>query len=152
MSATSSPIVVSRSQFIVEVIGDYNPDLSFLGEYKSQRPTSEWFIDRQKRGDMGRNECRYFVVGCGDPDNMEEDYKRMEEYNRGDWHMTIVRASIVLELPASNLNCRISHKVTSPGLGGIESDSNPEYVKSVFHDECDTLASMLEALGVVVVD
>lgn len=40
--------------------------------------------------------------------------------------------------------------VTSPGLWGIDADSDDAYLDEVFADECENLAAMLEALGVTV--
>jgi len=38
---------------------DENPDTSYLGEY-SDKPSTEWAIDRKERGDQGHNEKRYW--------------------------------------------------------------------------------------------
>ena len=40
--------------------------------------------------------------------------------------------------------------ISSPGLWGIEADSDDAYLDEVFADECDNLAVMLQALGVAV--
>lgn len=40
--------------------------------------------------------------------------------------------------------------VTSPGLWGIDADSDDAYLDEVFADECENLAVMLQALGVAV--
>lgn len=40
--------------------------------------------------------------------------------------------------------------ITSPGLWGIDADSDDGYLDEVFADECDNLAVMLQALGVAV--
>jgi hypothetical protein len=42
--------------------------------------------------------------------------------------------------------------VTSPGLFGIESDSDEAYLDEVFADECASLAAMLGAIGVTVTE
>ena len=43
----------------IEKIPDTDPDTSYLGDY-SNSPKNPYSIDRQERGDMGRNELRYF--------------------------------------------------------------------------------------------
>lgn len=40
--------------------------------------------------------------------------------------------------------------ITSPGLWGIDGDSDDGYLDEVFADECDNLAALLQALGVAV--
>ena len=70
---------------------DESPDTSYLGKY-SNTPEAH-AIDRQKRGDMRRNEYRYFNPGQTYNDvsakdrakYIEQDYCRMERLNAGDW-------------------------------------------------------------------
>jgi hypothetical protein len=144
-------IRISRKDFTREVIVDESPDLSSIGEY-SNSAKSPAAIDRQERGDMGRNELRYFnpaLTGeeTGNPESPEQDYKRMEAYNAGEWHMCGVRASVVLSIPHGD--SFITQKITSPGLWGIESDSGEDYFNEVFAEESDTLADMLRELGTI---
>ncbi len=46
----------------------------------------------------------------------------------------------------------VTQTVTSPGLFGIESDSDEDYLDQVFADECARLAAMLSAIGVTVTE
>ena len=52
-------ITVSKSDFDRQIVPDDCPDTSYLGTY-SAKPQTQWAIDRQQRGDMGRNEYRYW--------------------------------------------------------------------------------------------
>lgn len=118
---------------------DSDPDLSYLGEYAST--PEEHHIDRQERGDCGRNEFRFFNAGCGDPDYIEQDYARAENYNRGEWSMIGVRA--VAEITING----ISQRIKSPGLWGVESDSDQEYLNEIGREELSQLRDMLAELG-----
>lgn len=148
MKTKKAAITVSRADFEREEVSDCDPDLSHLGEYSDSPDAIH--IDRQERGDMGRNEPRYFNAGCGDPEYIEQDYKRAESYNAGQWAMIGIRAKVTLEIPHGD--SRIMQTIESPGLWGIESDSGEDYFQEVFKEESNILAGMLEALGVVVTD
>ena len=52
-------ITVSKSDFDRQIVPDDCPDTSYLGTY-SARAETQWAIDRQERGDMGRNEYQYW--------------------------------------------------------------------------------------------
>ena len=102
-----------------------NPDVSYLGEY-SNTP-AEHYIDRQERGDMGRGECRYFNVDGGDPEYLELDYKRHEEYNAGEWEML----GMVCEIRKQTKHhwTVIAPRVGEASLWGIESDCGDDYIQ-----------------------
>jgi hypothetical protein len=96
---------------------DTDPDLSYLGEYASH-PKGEHYIDREEHGDMLRGEYRYFNLGCGEEDYMEQDYKRMEAYQHQEWCMMFCVITV---------RCGALESFAS--LGGIESDSSDDYFK-----------------------
>ena len=110
---------------------DTDPDLSWLGKYANQ-PAGPFTIDRQERGDMGRNEFRYF--NCGDnykgspakemEEYCEQDYKRAEAYNRGDWYMVGIWAEAHILIQVGKENHATCERIRSGGLWGIESDSD----------------------------
>ena len=142
---------VRRSDFKMERIVDESPDLSNLGEY-SNEAKSPAAIDREERGDMGRNEFRYFnpaMTGeeTGNPESPEQDYKRAEAYNLGEWWMIGIRASVTIQIPSRQGGWWTMHKISSPGLWGVESDSGEDYFAEVFEQECDVLAEMIEMLA-----
>jgi hypothetical protein len=75
---------------------------------------------------------------------------RKVQYERGDFDFVGVRAVATLRIPHG---CDyIDSKVESPGLWGIESDSDDEYVRSVYDEEVQLLTDMLNDLNVTVTD
>jgi hypothetical protein len=108
---------------------DEDPDLSHLGEYAAT--PAKVHIDRKERGDMGRNEFRYFNLGTGDADYIEEDYKRAEAYNRGEWCMMGVCVDIHVK---TKTNWAVPPVVGRASVWGIESDSEPSYFDEVAND------------------
>lgn len=126
---------------------DTYPDLSWLGEY-SNTPDAV-HIDREERGDMGRHEYRYFNMSSNyedeTPENqqkyMEQDYKRMQDYNRNEWCMLflICEARVVVN--------GIVQTVTSGGLGGVESDSDDSYFEEIKEGQLEELAEVLRSLN-----
>src|SRR3990167_5461879 len=99
----------TRSKYRIESVKiehklDESPDTSYLGEY-GNKATSPAAIDRQERGDAGRGEYRWFnpaMTGeeTGNPDSPEQDYKRMESLNNGQWHHTGIIAKARIISPA----------------------------------------------------
>lgn len=126
---------------------DTGPDLSYLGEYSSAPGPDDRTVDRQKRGDMERGEYRYFVAAMsgaetGNPKSVNQDYRRMEEYNRGGWCMTGVWAEAEVVLTGN-----VIQTVRSGGLWGIESDSDDKYFKEVEAEQLGDLRTELRAAG-----
>lgn len=125
---------------------DSDPDLSYLGEY-GHKP-KDGAIDRKANGDMERHEFRYFYPAMsgeesGNPDSPEQDYRRHEAYNRGDWAMLYVYASAKVQLTTNGPIQRIS----SRSIGGMDSDSGPADFEEAKDDQLQELAEELEALG-----
>lgn len=137
---------------LVEFHTDKYPDLSFLGEY-TDRPAWDCplVIDREKNGDMERGEYQYFVPGYDIVDGQKwyhehgyskhesytlprkharEDYKRMEQYNRGDWHMM----GIVVKIKLPKCECCGEAPIVEESLWGIESDSEDKYIKDTIRE------------------
>jgi hypothetical protein len=143
---------VKRSDFVRRQEVDTDPDLSYLGEYSNTPEANA--IDRIERGDCGRNEFRYCNVTLsgeetGNPESVEQDYLRLESYNRGDWGMIGIWAEVVLLVPLrGSPGSSIRQKIKSGGLWGIESDSDDEYLDSVYAEQCDELASILDEMGI----
>ena len=122
--------------------------------------------DCGERGDMGRNEYRYFNPSFNyvdkngkatdTPENVREyarrDYERMERLNAGDGCFIGIRAEAECRFPymtegrggRTYFNTQI---LTSGGLWGIESDSGHAYLESVEQDELADLKAQLLALG-----
>lgn len=142
-------MTVNRSDFNMQLPNDENPDLSYLGTYGNRLEPGG--IDRG--GGRGGREYHYFNPGAqgNDIDTMRQNYARMESYNDGNWHCVGVRASVELEIP-SGQGGYITQVISSPGVWGVESDSDKAYIAELFDEECNTLASMLDEMGLTVVD
>lgn len=137
----------------IETMLDDTPDLSWLGEYSSGRPSFPYW-DRAagmlvynertwreaekaaEENGIDRSEHRFiggFQHGPGDGVTARQAYRycrqdaeRLEAYNRGDWHMLGVRA--VVSLAGVELG-------ESGGIWGVESDSSEDYIVEVGEDE-----------------
>ena len=112
------------------------------------------------RGDMERNEYRYFNPsfnyvdknGKRLPENTDEDvrkyvrqdYERMESLNRGDWCFLGVEAVAVYSVGGTPATLQT---VTSGGLWGIESDGNGDDMKEIESEQLSELHEQLHAIG-----
>ncbi len=74
-----------------------------------------------------------------------EGFDRIAAYKRGDWHMIGIRA--VATIWISHGNYCTNYELKSPGLWGIESDSDAAYLESVFREECNVLQADIAAMG-----
>lgn len=135
----------------IRLATDTNPDLSWIGDYSGTRGPEDRTIDRQARGDRSRGEYRYFIAcnsgeETGNPDSVEQNYQRMEDYNRCEWccYGVIVRA--VIDVHESNH--RRTMAIDSPGLWGVESDSGEDYFREVARDELSVIRAELTDLGI----
>ena len=86
------------------------------------------------------------IIDDSDPDPSYLEQKgfeeRLQQYRNGDFSFVGVRASAELHTPYGN--DWIQSHLTSPGVWGIESDSDESYFDAVFADE---KAILLEMLG-----
>ncbi len=128
---------------------DEDPDLSHLGEY-SNSPDPRFCIDRKERGQCERGQYRFFNPSrnyddCGMDElkkYAEQDYARMEEYNRGTWCAEGVRAMAKVQLGST-----LIQTLESGGLWGIESDSDKGYFQEVEDEQLEELRFELQACG-----
>jgi hypothetical protein len=97
-------------------------------------------LDRKAAGWIGDNPERSFA------EQQEAAEERMAAFKRGDWGYIGVRARAALAIPIGQ-GCRRLMTVESAGLWGIESDSDAEYLASVFADEQETLKGELMTLS-----
>ncbi len=74
---------------------------------------------------------------------------RRAAYHRGEFAFVCVRARAEIPVPFGSDS--ISCELQSPGLWGIESDSDHTYLESVFEEECSILQEMLSHLNVMIV-
>jgi hypothetical protein len=127
---------------------DECPDTSYLGEYSNTPDKDGYFIDRRERGDMSRNEYRYFNVGCGDPAYIEQDYARMEALNKGVWYFIGIHAEAKVRTSIDTGGGMQRQTMKSGGLWGIESDFDKDYIQEVAQDECLNLRTQLVSFNV----
>jgi hypothetical protein len=97
-------------------------------------------LDRTAPGWIGDNPERSY------DEQMEAARERMAAFERGDWGYIGVRARAALAIPIGQ-GCSRLMTVESAGLWGIESDSDSEYLASVFADEQEQLKDELQTLG-----
>jgi hypothetical protein len=150
----------------IKRIIDESPDTSFIGEYTDD--CNPWAIDRAQgeyvaileASDDGyempraSREYRYFVPYAGGEKQGTEnyqkygkqDFERMESLERGNWYFIGIRAIAEIRLPQGDH--AICQRIDSPGLWGIESDSDDGYIESVAREELAQLRDMLEQLNV----
>ncbi len=95
-----------------EEVPDYAPDVSWLEE----------------RGEDGKPR--------------PGDVERLEAYQRAEWYMHGIRASVTFYTPDNR-----RETFTSAGLYGIESDSSAEYLQEVYQEELADLRGHLAAMG-----
>lgn len=132
---------------------DESPDTSYLGKYSGTPEANA--IDRQERGDMRRNEYRYFNPGqdyadCSPEDRqkyIQSDYERSERLNAGDWCYMGCYAEAVVSYPTGSGNRRLE-TLRSGGLWGIESDSDAKYTSEIEVQELADLKGHLEQFGI----
>jgi hypothetical protein len=120
-------------------------DLSWIGKYSDYPGPADRTIDRVARGHVEPSvvdrEYRYFIAAMsGDetknPESVEEDYQRMEAYNRGAWHMLGIYAVAVVSYDIGH-GSRRQESLRSDGLWGVESDSD-----EIDNNEQEQLASL----------
>lgn len=124
--------------------------------------------DCGERGDMERNQYRYFNPsfnyvdsnGHALPENtaeevrsyVKQDYERMESLNAGHWCFIGIRAEAILHIPymtegRGGRTYFKSEPIASGGLWGIESDSGDSYLQEVEEEELADLREQLKAIG-----
>lgn len=149
---------------------DANPDLSYLGSYSqtlsefsfvrgklsyftatNHRNIDEWdhvsdadvLKAYEKEIQTGYQELsRESMIEALNAHYREQDYKRMEAYNAGQWHMIGIIAKAEIISPAG-----IVQTLRSGGLWSIESDSGKEYLDKVAKEQLSELRGELESMG-----
>jgi len=84
---------------------------------------------------------------------IDEDNERLEAYGQSWWNL-FIRAYARIQIPTSpnGDGHRIVQLIRTPGLFGVESDSDDAYFKEVEDDELDTLKHILLAMGIDAVE
>lgn len=107
--------------FKMERADDTDPDLSFLEQ------SYDDVADPEER-------AKY----------RQQDLARLVAYRRDDWYMIGIRAVATIWIDRGSY--KTHYEMKSPGLWGIESDSEPSYFDSVYKEECSTLQADIEAM------
>jgi hypothetical protein len=146
---------------IESAIQRVNPESDYYTEEEEQaietlRELANSFeCDCGERGDMGRNELRYFnpyaerYKGESPEDirkYVRQDYDRMESLNAGNWCYVGICAEATIML-APREDGGLTQTIRSGGLWGIESDSDRSYFQEVQQEELANLKAELLALG-----
>jgi hypothetical protein len=132
---------------------DDDADTSFIDTYnETGHLDPSRVVDRQARGDRERGTYRYFVAAMGpsetgNPESVEADYQRLEAFNAGSWHMVGIYAKATIATPNGDGTATLQ-TLRSGGLWGIESDSDPAYLRSVAEEEVADFRVQLRALGI----
>lgn len=105
---------------------------------------------------VSANDFTLDFIPDDDPDTSyleQEGFEdRLRQYRDGQFHFIGVRARVELSIPTGE-SFTIAHTVTSPGLWGIETDSDSDYLEHhVGSEEKETLADMLREMGIEVTD
>lgn len=120
---------VKRADFQRVTSPDFDPDISYLTD-----------------------ESRYAGLSVGDEITYRQyDQERLDAYNRDEWSLIGIRAQVEIAIPLRESGVCVIQEIISPGLWGIESDSDAAYLDDVYAQECDILTDMLTALGYEVV-
>jgi hypothetical protein len=128
-----------------EHVEDDNPDLDWL---RSKYDADDKVILKSMRySDKDIKEHGWEQV----KEWMDEDNERLDAYGR-EWYMVGIRAFARIQIPSGMSDgkntIRIMHTIYTPGLWGIESDSDDPDFREVEDDELDTLKTMLSAMGI----
>lgn len=108
-----------------EVVDDAHADLSYLTDAS------------RYEGEAPEDIAKY----------QAQDAQRIQAYNRGHWGMVGIRAKAEIMVP-SGINGGYITIVTikSPGLWGIESDSDESYFAEEYRNQVDELKTIIEAI------
>lgn len=78
---------------------------------------------------------------------IKEDEKRIDSYGYS-WYSMGIQAVATLHFPYANTKSSIIQTIESPGVYGIESDSDIKYIKEVEEQQVSILLDMLERMHV----
>ena len=84
------------------------------------------------------------------PADAEANAERLAAYRAGEWRCIGIRARAAFLIGLGR--AAMIQTIESPGLWGIESDSDPDYLDEVFAEEARTLRGILSELNVTVIE
>jgi hypothetical protein len=136
----------------VEKMDDEWPDTSWLGTYDMEAKT-EYAIPTKR--DWPPRAYPWFNPPVENyegetPENIrkyaQQDFERIEAFNKGEYALIGIRAKAEIHI-SSNGKEWIIQSIISPGIWGIDSDSDNSYFKEVAESEISELKFMLKELG-----
>lgn len=129
---------------------DEDPDLSYL-ETKYDED-AQYIIESARYTNDDVKEFGWEKV----KEWIDQDHQRLDDYNRGYWRCHGVKAEALVYIPVQTVFTQnktevhfVRHYVRTPGLWGIESDSEDAYKREVAEDELYILMDMLKTMGIV---
>ena len=86
---------------------------------------------------------------CPDTSYLQQEgfEDRLRQAENGDFGFMGVIATCTLIIGIGQTDHVILHRFKSPGIWGVETDSDPVYVQQLFDDERSVLLAMLNAIG-----
>ena len=84
-----------------------------------------------------------------DTSYLEQDgfEERLRQMRNGDFGFMGVRASCTVLIGIGQTDHVIAQRIDSPGIWGVETDSDPGHVQELYENERSILLAMLDAMG-----
>ncbi len=101
------------------------------------------------------SDTSWLELDTGDEDLNQCNRERLVAHARGDWWEIGIAARVSFLIPLGS--AAVIQTITSPGATpylkwGVESDASAAYQDELFGEERESLATILKALGVTVID
>lgn len=125
-------------------------DYRMLDRVPSQRLMTVRACDIERIEEYDSDPDLSYLDPDADPDYAAQNAERLAAYRAGAWHCIAIKAQATFLIGLGE--AAVIQAIESPGLWGIESDSDPGYLDEVFREEVETLRHMLAQLNVAIVD
>ena len=86
---------------------------------------------------------------CPDTSYLEQEgfEERLRQMRNGDFTFMGVRASCTVLIGIGHKGHVIAQRIDSPGIWGVETDSDPSHIEELYESERSILLAMLDAMG-----
>ena len=86
---------------------------------------------------------------CPDTSYLEQEgfEQRLRQAHNGDFGFMGIRASCTVLIGIGHKGHVIAQRIDSPGIWGVETDSDPDHVQELYENERSILLTMLDAIG-----